>query len=213
MIAQTNKCKMEWNNEELVEHNLTHNLTEDKRHFLGRVEFLSPFREMTQQESSSDAEEQAVRNDARDCTNKLLLICIAQQASEELHRANSNVATRIAAATAYHVSGETLSSIGERQGKSRAKIGQFKDRFINWSAEHCDHLLHRITPELLIDFCAKKASASLADTLDDLRINLTEILHNLMSAAEDPRNDKIEVFLDEEHFKKSPYIAELLATI
>jgi len=70
-----------------------------------------------------------------------------------------------------------------------------------------------VTSELLIDFCSKQTSAPLADTLDELRINLTELLHSLMCAAEDPENNKIEVFLNEEHFKKSPYIIELLEAI
>lgn len=200
-------------NEHLTEHTLTHNSTLEQRQHRGPVDFDSPRRVLIQEEQSCENIEKAIWEDATDCSNKLLLLCISQQASESLRRANSNVGLRIVAAIAYHAACETLSSIGERIGKRRAVVGRYKDRFIGWSSENCAHLLERITPELLIDFCSKQTSAPLTDTLDELRIALTELLHSLLSAAEDPDNHKTEVFLDEERFNKSPYIMELLETI
>lgn len=188
-------------NEELIEHHLTHNLTNDERHFLGEVDFFSPSRAMIQKESSSSDAAMAIREDAENCANILRLIFIAQKVSSSggVARANCCAGLRVYAAFSYYLDGKTYEVIaGELGGKKRQIPKRYVSRFLTWSSRHCEDLSHRISPDEVMNQCRLLVSPemSLSDVMDELRISLVEMMHELKAQVLSNGLNGVETYSD-----------------
>lgn len=191
--------------EEIVELQLTHNLPDETRRFLGEVDFYSPSQAMVEKEADGDDEADAIREDAEDCARKISFLLIAKRASGEsgIHRENAVAGPRILAAVKFHCEGETLEAIGKILCKNnRQVISRYVERFISWSAENCEELLNITSPDDLLDICRKESSRtrSVAEILDSLRMALSDLLQDLLEAAVSPEFQGREVYEDPSRF-------------
>jgi len=197
--SQTTRRKQMTVNENLMEHNLTHNSTEVQQRCTGAIDFFSPARAMADKEGSKHEEAEAIREDATDCARKLNFLMIAKKASLPggIHRENACASQKIAAAVGHYSKGETFEEIGQnlnighRQGPSR-----YSKRFVSWSADKCQELLTAYTPEAVIGICTEQTTESLplADVLDEFRQQLTDLFFSLHEAAEEFCQQGVEVY-------------------
>lgn len=220
MRAVRNKYTKEWNNESLVEHNLTHYSTNAQRRCVGKVDFRSPSRTMIEKESMSQNDAIAIWEDAEDCANKFNFLLLAQTASEAagIHRANSNAGLKVFCAIQYYCEGKSQRTIGNMIDKRHAVVDRYIDRFTEWSASNCPSLAGKVQAEHIIKLCKKhmESTSSLAEALDELRCELTDLFHDLLKAARNPENPSSEVYLDIQRFQQAHStfdIPKLLTTI
>ncbi|VGO15039.1 hypothetical protein PDESU_03619 [Pontiella desulfatans] len=195
-------------NENLMQHNLTHNSTEVQQRCIGAIDFFSPARAMADKESSKHEIAETIREDAIDCARKLNFLMIAKKASLPggIHRENACASQKIAAAVGHYSKGETFEEIGQylnighRQGPSR-----YSKRFVSWCADKCQELLTAYTPEAVIEICTEQATDSLplADVLDEFRQQLTDLFFSLHTAAEEFSQKNVEVYATPSLFQKS----------
>jgi len=207
MRTQRYEYKNEQDNESLVEHNLTHNSSNDQLRYRGQMDFHSPSRAMIQKESSMHDDANAVWEDAEDCARKLNFLLIAREASAPsgIHRANACAGLRISSAIGYHCHGETLETIGNRIGKIRQVVCRYCERFVSWSTTHCEEHFNAYTPELVIKICENKATSAkpLVEILDEFRRQLTDIFFDLIEAAEHLGQQETEVYMNIDQFQKT----------
>ena len=201
MLTQRNKYTKEWDNESLAEHCLVHNSTDDQKRFLGRIDFQSPSRQLIQKEHSAVAGSESIQEDAITCANVLNLLCIAQRMSSPrgISRSNCCAGLRVYAAMSCHFDGKTYETIaGELGGRKRQIPERYISRFLEWSNENCADLIECITPGRIISHCRRFVSPgqSLDDILDELRISLVELMHELKSGALGKGMEGIEIYSD-----------------
>lgn len=215
MKTKANISHHEPTNEELIEHNFTHHLSDEERQFLGVIDHNSPSQILIQKESSQNH----IREDAEACARKLNFFRIAQKASESLHRANANTALRIYSSIKFHVDGEKVEDIGERIGKCKQTVSRYSERFVEWTVEHCENDLNTFSAEFVINLCKDKSTPNtpFSVILDEFRDQLTFLFFDLVEAAEHLGKQNDEVYLDIARFQNPTNqtidVAELLATI
>lgn len=198
-----NEYTKEWDNESLAEHSLTHFCSDAERKSIGRIDYHSPSRALIVAESLDD--DFAIWRDAEDCARKLNFFLIAREASTGIHRANSCAGLLIASAINHHCHGESLSTIGKRIGKAKQVICRYNDRFISWSSENSEHLLNAVSPEYVIGICNDTSSQgkTVADLLDELRCELTDVFFDLLEEAERLGQQEIEIYSDLSHINRT----------
>lgn len=206
MRTVRNEYEKEWDNESLFEHNLTHNSTDVQRRSIGKVDFRSPSRTLIERESFPKDDVIAIWEDAEDCAHKLNFLLLAQAASETtgIHRANSNASLKVFCAIQYYCEGKSQRAIGNLIEKRHAVVDRYIDRFTEWSASNCPGLTGKVQAEQVIALCKKhvEPSSSLADALDELRCELTDLFHDLLNAARNPESPSAEAYLDIQRFQQ-----------
>ena len=203
----------EWNNESLVEHNLTYHSTDVKRRFVGNVDFQSPSKAMIEKEHTAQNNVVAIMEDAEDCAHKLNFLQLAREASKHsgIHRVNSNAGMKIFCAIHYYCDGKSQRMIGGLIKKRHAVVDRYIDRFTDWSEASSSYTADKINAEQVIALCAEQnCPAALADNLDILRMELTDLFHDLLEAANDPGNSSTEVYLNPEQRLRSTKTAEII---
>lgn len=220
MRTVKNEYAKEWDNESLFEHNLTHHSTDVQRRSIGRVDFRSPSRTLIERESFPKDDVIAIWEDAEDCANKFNFLLLAQAASETtgVHRANSNAGLKVFCAIQYYCEGKSQRTIGNMISKRHAVVDRYIDRFTEWSASNCPSLAGKVQAEHIIELCKKhvESTSSLAEAIDELRCELTDLFHDLLKAARNPENPSSEVYLDIQRFQQAHRafdIPKLLTTI
>jgi len=212
---QNRTYRNSWDRESIVEHTLRHNSTECQQRFRGIIDFTSPSRRLIQKELCDHARSEEIQEDAASCANILKLIISAQRISspEGIVRANCCAGLRVYSAIRYHIDGKTYETIGyEMGGRARQIPERYASRFLEWSAEHCDDLIDAVTPDCVIGHCLRLVSPgqSLGDVLDELRISLVELMHELKTEALNKGLGGVEVYSDITQFSSATGIFELL---
>jgi len=210
MRITRNDYKKDWNNESNIEHNLTHHCSDVQRRFVGKIDFFTPSKALIEKETASEEQSSAIWEDAADCAQKLNFLMLAQKASGGIHRANSNAGLKIFCAIQYYCEGEAQRAIGNMIDKRHAVVDRYIDRFTDWSSLACTGLAGKIRPEQVIDFCKTQQSLQkLSSTIDQLRIELTDLFHDLLEAASNSSNESPEVYLQEERYHQTDSISNV----
>jgi hypothetical protein len=188
--------------EGLVEHYLTNYTKDEQRLETWPVDFHSPSRALIHKEY---IHMDSMQEDAVDCARKLTLLIMAREASKPsgISRANACAALRITSAIRFHCRNEKLDHIGRLINKDRRVVSRHSQRFISWARSNSDRFYGLVTPEKIREFCCMKATSenSAHILLEELRIALSDLLHELISTASLPENHKREVFLQTESTK------------